>query len=64
MSIQKIMDRYDGDHDLIPGGPVVTWAEYDLAVTIDKLISRIGDLERKVEALQSIANPGAWKEER
>ena len=52
--LERIENRYNGDNDMIPNGPMVTWAEYDLMQAvkvlighIDVLYQRIGELEKK-----------------
>ena len=47
-----IYDRYNAENDIIPGAPMVTWAEYSLAQCIEELEDRIYKLERLVEALE------------
>lgn len=44
--IERIEQRYNGDNDIIPGAPVVTWADNELLVIIKKLIERI-DLQHE-----------------
>jgi hypothetical protein len=44
-TIAKITELYDGDNDLIPDGPLVTWGEYLLANSIELLLKRVEELE-------------------
>jgi cell division protein FtsB len=52
-AIEKIESRYDAEFDLIPDGPRVTWAEFELAYALKKLLARVEELEAQVERLQS-----------
>jgi hypothetical protein len=52
-TISKIENRHDPEFDLIPNGPMVTWAEAELADVIGMLLVRIVELEAQVERLQS-----------
>jgi hypothetical protein len=63
-SIETLRNRYNGDNDIIPGDPIVTWADEELVYIAEGLLERIEALEAKLEKLQSIANPGSWKDER
>ena len=50
MNLQRIFDRYNGDHDLIANGPWVTWAEMDIATAMVELEKRISALENRFTA--------------
>jgi len=52
----KIERRYNGDFDLIPGGPSVTWAEYELKVQVNRLADVVSAmLEKMTEMDQQLA---------
>lgn len=55
-SAEKIVNRYDSENDLIPGGPYVTWAEYELAEELLAANERIKTLERKMLLLEQKIN--------
>ena len=55
-SAEKIVNRYDPGDDLIPGGPYVTWAEYELAEELLAANERIKTLERKMLLLEQKIN--------
>ena len=54
MALDRIFSRYNGDFDINPDGPVVTWAEFELAHTVQKLIARVEALEAQIAAQQSV----------
>ena len=47
-----IYDRYNAENDIIPGAPMVTWADYSLAQCIEELEDRIYDLQRRIDKLE------------
>jgi hypothetical protein len=50
MSIfERIENRYNGDNDMRPDGPPVTWAEMDLAYLLKIACERIEILETQLE---------------
>lgn len=51
--IEKIHRRYNAENDTIPGGPMVTWAECDLAVVVGELFSTIETLQDAVIELDN-----------
>lgn len=51
--LRKIEKQYDAERDLIPGGPAVTWAEMELAWTLDDLIDEVHKLKDQVKALET-----------
>jgi hypothetical protein len=60
MSLQQIYDRYDAENDLcsnVCGERVwVTWAEYDLAVQVEKLLERVQKLENELKDTRTLAS--------
>ena len=53
-TIDKIKNRYNGDNDMIPNGPLVTWAEYELADAIERLLLRLQIAENEILLLKHI----------
>lgn len=49
---EKIENRYNPEKDMIPGGPLVTWAEYDLAQAVNELTQVVKLLAEKVATLE------------
>jgi hypothetical protein len=43
--LDLVMDRYNGDNDIIPGAPVVTWADAQLAYILGLLLKKVEELE-------------------
>jgi hypothetical protein len=50
--IAKIQECYNADHDLGPDAPV-HWTIAELANVVDKLCSRIEELEAEVQTLKN-----------
>jgi hypothetical protein len=46
--IRSIIRQHNPEHDCDPGGPMVTWAEADLAHAVLDLIERVEELERQL----------------
>ena len=54
--LEKIERRYNGEFDLIPGGPSVTWAEYELKDQVSRLADVVSAmLEKMTEIDQQLA---------
>lgn len=51
-NLVKIDNRYNPERDTIPGGPMVTWAEYDLSQAIKELTQAVELLEKRVAVLE------------
>lgn len=49
----KIEQRYNGDFDLIPNGPLVTWAEYELKWQVNNLADVVGALIEQVSEMDN-----------
>lgn len=47
--LQEVEAAYNGDNDLIPGAPIVTWADHVLLQAVRDLTRRVGELERQIE---------------
>lgn len=52
MSLQKVFSRYNGDFDIIQGGPTVTWAEFEIACHVEQLEKYIKALEDRIASLE------------
>ena len=52
MNLQRIINQYDPENDLIPGGPRVTWAEMELAEAVTALLDRVTKLEAKIKQME------------
>ncbi len=52
--IELLNNRYNGDFDLIQGGPDVTWADKQLLDIIELLEERVSLLESRFEEKQEI----------
>lgn len=50
---EKVINRYDPENDLLPGGPYVTWAEYELAEELRYANTRIKVLEQRIARLEA-----------
>lgn len=50
--IGQLERRYDGDNDLIPGAPDVTWADFQLLTIIKIQTKMIMDLQRQIEEMR------------
>lgn len=48
----RAMNRYDPEKDLIPGAPVVTWADMQAFEAIMALLRLIENLQQRVEELE------------
>lgn len=51
--LEKIDGHYDPDRDVIPGGPMVTWAEHLLAVVCDDLLNEVAQLRKRTDELEA-----------
>ena len=49
--LQSIERRYNGDNDMIPGGPDVTWAEMKLAGNLIRLADKVQDLQNQINEI-------------
>lgn len=52
--LDPIEDRYNPDHDLISGGPRVTWAEYNLMLVVRNQQAQIEALKAKIERINAM----------
>lgn len=52
--LDKIERRYNPEHDMINGGPLVTWAEYELAQVIKAQQEQIEMLTKKIEKINAM----------
>lgn len=50
--IGKIEGRYNGDNDLIPGAPVVTWTDNQLADALSRAVTIIEELNDRITVLE------------
>lgn len=51
--IKKLEDQYDANDDVVPGAPIVTWADKQLLDLIKGLGDQIEVLREEIEALKS-----------
>ena len=58
--IERMKARYNGDNDIIPGTPTVTWADRENLDLIERLLTRIENLEREVRVMNTL--PDSIKE--
>jgi hypothetical protein len=49
---EKVLRRYNGDNDLIPDAPVVTWADYQLLDLVTRMISMVETMAVRLAELQ------------
>lgn len=52
--VRRLEERYNGDHDLVAGGPDVTWADRELLELVKVLFDRVEDLKAQVERLERL----------
>lgn len=52
--LDKIERRYNPEHDMINGGPLVTWAEYELAQVVKAQQEQIDALTAKIERINAM----------
>jgi len=54
--IETIVDRFEGkynpDNNLMPGAVVVTWADFELLILIEKLLELIDKLDERINKLE------------
>lgn len=50
--LRRIENRYDPEHDTIPGAPAVTWADDELVEAIRRLVIIVEDLQDQIGTLQ------------
>lgn len=46
--IERVDRRYDGDNDIIPGAPVVTWTDRELLELVRRLTDCCMDLQSQI----------------
>ena len=46
--IQSLENKYNAEHDIIPGGPEVTFAEMELLQVVKFLVLELEELKEKV----------------
>jgi hypothetical protein len=51
-ALNRVDQRYDGDHDCSPDYPTVNWADFQLSYVLRALIEHIDILEKKVAELE------------
>lgn len=51
--VESIERLYNGDHDLIPGAPVVTWTDNQLACAITRMLTVIESLNDRIAVLEN-----------
>lgn len=49
--IESVERRYDPEHDVIPGGPSVTWADTQLLNIIKCLITEVEGLQEQIDMM-------------
>lgn len=49
--IDGLKSHYDADNDLIPGAPIVTWADNELIELIEILMNEVMDLRQRLKEL-------------
>jgi hypothetical protein len=49
--ISRIESRYNGDNDLIPGAPIVTWADWSPLEIVKDLVDQVEDLQKTLADL-------------
>jgi hypothetical protein len=48
----RAMNRYNAENDIIPGTPVVTWADQTAYEQIIRLLHLVENLQQRVEELE------------
>ena len=54
--LDQIRSAYDGDHDVIPGAPRVTWADERLATALSMLLEMVESHERQHNTKRRLPN--------
>ena len=49
MSAERLEERYNPEHDIIPGAPEVTYTEMELIGMIKRLVIVIEDLQEQID---------------
>ena len=44
--------KYNPENDIVPGQPIVLWADMELAEAVKKLAEVVNELERRIEELE------------
>lgn len=52
--IELLKRRYDGDNDLIPGAPVVTYADMELLMITKSLLMVLKYQQAQIDALKDL----------
>ena len=50
--MNRIERRYNPEVDLIPDGPLVTWAEFELMTAVNVLIFHVQELEERIKEIE------------
>jgi hypothetical protein len=51
--LKDLIHRYDGDNDTIPGAPVVTWADFQLAEIANFLLEFVIEQSKEINQLNA-----------
>ena len=50
--VERLGGRYNAENDIVPGQPIVSWADMELAEAVNKLAEVVNELERRIEELE------------
>jgi hypothetical protein len=53
-NMERVSNRYNGDNDIIPNTPVVTWSDQQLVEAVWSLANHIKELSKRVWDLETI----------